>query len=132
MSADHCHPSPSNSRQETTNSMSHVTVVAGLLLTLDHYQPRISLRLHIKYCNLDGEVVARPKLASTPGRSLEEERPSINCLCIREIFRILSSNLDHKLNHPRRARTTLRSKVNIYGTIIRRVYGKYTITRFLR
>ena len=47
------------------------------------------------------------------------------------VFRILSSKLDRKLNHPRRARTTLRSKVNIYGTIIRRVYGEYTITSFL-
>ena len=45
-----CHPLPSNSQQETTNSMSHVTVVAGLLLTFDHYQPQISLKLHIKYC----------------------------------------------------------------------------------
>ena len=53
-----CHPSPSNSKQETTNSMSHVTVVAGLLLTLDHYQPQISLKLHIKYCTLDNKIVA--------------------------------------------------------------------------
>ena len=53
-----CHPSPSNSKQETTNSMSHVTVVAGLLLTLDHYQPQISLKLHIKYCTLDDKIVA--------------------------------------------------------------------------
>ena len=50
---------------------------------------------------------------------------------MRRVFRILSSKLDRKLNHPRRARTTLRSKVNIYGTIIRRVYGEYTITSFL-
>ena len=48
-----CHPLPSNSQRETTNSMSHVIVVAGLLLTLDHYQPQISLKLHIKYCTLD-------------------------------------------------------------------------------
>ena len=47
------------------------------------------------------------------------------------VFRILSSKLDRKLNHPRRARTILRSKVNIYGTTIRRVYGEYTITSFL-
>ena len=47
------------------------------------------------------------------------------------VFRILSSKLDRKLNHLRRARTTLRSKVNIYGTIIRRVYGEYTITSFV-
>ena len=48
---------------------------------------------------------------------------------MRRVFRILSSKLDRKLNHPRRARTILRSKVNvIYGTIIRRVYGEYTIT----
>ena len=53
-----CHPLPSNSQQETTNSMSHVTVVAGLLLTLDHYQPQISLKLHIKYCTLDDKIVA--------------------------------------------------------------------------
>ena len=53
-----CHPSPSNSKQETTNSMSHVTVVAGLLLTLDHYQPQITLKLHIKYCTLDDKIVA--------------------------------------------------------------------------
>ena len=46
------------------------------------------------------------------------------------VFRILSSKLDHKLNHPRRVRTILRSKVNIYGTIIRRVYGEYTTTSF--
>ena len=38
--------------------MSHVTVVAGLLLTLDHYQPQISLKLHIKYCTLDDKIVA--------------------------------------------------------------------------
>ena len=50
---------------------------------------------------------------------------------MRRVFRILSSKLDRKLNHPRRARTTLRSKVNIYGTIIRRVYGEYTIPVFL-
>ena len=50
---------------------------------------------------------------------------------MRRIFRILSSKLDRKLNHPRRARTILRSKVNIYGTIILRVYGEYTITCFL-
>ena len=50
--------SPSNGKQETTNSMSHVTVVAGLLLTLDHYQPQISLKLHIKYCTLDDKIVA--------------------------------------------------------------------------
>ena len=53
-----CHPLPSNSQQETTDSMSHVTVVAGLLLTLDHYQPQISLKLHIKYCTLDDKTVA--------------------------------------------------------------------------
>ena len=47
------------------------------------------------------------------------------------VFCILSSKLDRKLNHPRRARTTLRSKVNIYGTIIRKVYREYTITSFL-
>ena len=47
------------------------------------------------------------------------------------VFRILSSKLDRKLNHPRRARTILRSKVNIYSTIIQRVYGEYTITSFL-
>ena len=50
---------------------------------------------------------------------------------MRRVFRILSSKLDRKLNHPQRARTILRSKVNIYGTIIRRVYGEYTITSFL-
>ena len=50
---------------------------------------------------------------------------------MRRIFRILSSKLDRKLSHPRRARTILRSKVNIYGTIILRVYGEYTITSFL-
>ena len=33
-----CHPSPSNSQQETTDGMSHVTVVVRLLLTLDYYQ----------------------------------------------------------------------------------------------
>ena len=53
-----CHPLPSNSQQETTNSMSHDTVVAGLLLTLDHYQPQISLNFHIKYCTLDDKIVA--------------------------------------------------------------------------
>ena len=55
-----CHPSPSNSQQETTNSMSHVTVVAELLLTLDHYQPQISIKLdpYIKYCTLDDKIVA--------------------------------------------------------------------------
>ena len=50
---------------------------------------------------------------------------------MRRIFRILSSKLDRKLNHPRRARIILRTKVNIYGTIILRVYGEYTITSFL-
>ena len=50
---------------------------------------------------------------------------------MRRVFLILSSKLDRKLNHPRRARTILRSKVNIYGTIILRVYGEYTITSFL-
>ena len=70
-------------------------------------------------------------LASTPGRPLEEGRPGIDCLRMREVFRILSSKFDRKLNYPRRARTTLRSKVNLYGTVIRRVYGEYTITRFL-
>ena len=50
---------------------------------------------------------------------------------MRRVFRILSSKLDRKLNHPQRARTILRSKMNIYGTIIRRVYGEYTITSFL-
>ena len=50
---------------------------------------------------------------------------------MRRIFRILSSKLDRKLNHSRRARTILRTKVNIYGTIILRVYGEYTITSFL-
>ena len=53
-----CHPLPSNSQQETTNSMSHVSVVAGLLLTLDHYQPQISLKLYIKYCTLDDKIFA--------------------------------------------------------------------------
>ena len=38
--------------------MSHVTVVAGLLLTLDHYQSLISLKFHIKYCTLDDKIVA--------------------------------------------------------------------------
>ena len=71
------------------------------------------------------------KLASTPGRPLREGRPGIDCLRMRRIFRILTSKLDRKLNHPRRARTTLRSKVNIYGIIIQRVYREYTITRFL-
>ena len=33
------------SKKQQTASMSHVTVVAGLPLTLDHYQP---LKLHIK------------------------------------------------------------------------------------
>ena len=51
---------------------------------------------------------------------------------MRRVSRILSSKLDLKLNYyPRRARTILRSKVNIYSTIIRRVYGDYTITSFL-
>ena len=50
---------------------------------------------------------------------------------MRSVFRILSSKLDCKLNHPRRARTILRSKVNIYDIIIRRVYGEYMITSFL-
>ena len=53
-----CHPLPSISQQETTNSMSHVTVVAGLLLTLDHYQSLILLKLHIKYCTLDDKIVS--------------------------------------------------------------------------
>ena len=70
-------------------------------------------------------------LASTPGRPLGEGRPGIDCLRIRRVFSIFSSKSDCKLNHPQRARTILRSKVNIYGTIIRRVYGEYTITRFL-
>ena len=70
-------------------------------------------------------------VASTPGRPLGEERPGIDCLQMCRIFRILSSKLDRKLNHPQRACTILRSKVNIYGTIIRRVYREYTITSFL-
>ena len=76
-------------------------------------------------------AIAIMLLASTPGRPLGEGRPGIDYLHMRRIFRILSSKLDRKLNHPRRARTTLRSKVNIYGTIIGRVYREYTITRFL-
>ena len=32
-------------------------IVAGLLLTLDHYQPQISLKLRIKYCTLDDKIV---------------------------------------------------------------------------
>ena len=52
---------------------------------------------------------------------------------MRRVFRIhvLSSKLDRKLNRPQRARTILRSKVNIYCTIIGRVYGEYTIISFL-
>ena len=48
-------------------AMSHVTVVAGLLLTLDHYQPQISLKLHIKYCTLDDKIVAHCELNILPG-----------------------------------------------------------------
>ena len=44
-------------------------------------------------------------LASTPGRPLGEGRPSINCLRMCRVFRILSSEFDRKLSHPRRART---------------------------
>ena len=69
--------------------------------------------------------------ASTPGRPLGEVRPGIDCLCMHRIFRILSSKFDRKLNHPRKGSYLLRSKVNIYGSIIRRVYGEFTITRFL-
>ena len=51
---------------------------------------------------------------------------------MRRVFCILSSKLDRKLNHSRRARTILKSKVNIiYGTIMHRVYGEYTITSYL-
>ena len=52
---------------------------------------------------------------------------------MRRVFRILllSSKLDRNLNHPRRARIIIRSKVNSYSTIIQRVYGEYTITSFL-
>ena len=70
--------------------------------------------------------------ASTPRHPLGEERPGIDCLRMRRVFHILSGKLDHKLNHPRRASTILRSKVNIYSTTMRRVYGEYTIIRFFR
>ena len=80
---------------------------------------------------LESVVHVHGHLASTPGRPLRERRPGINCLRMRRIFRVLSSKLDRKLNHPRRVSTTLRSKVNIYSIIIRRVYGEYTITRVL-
>ena len=36
----------------------------------------------------------------TPGRPLEEERSGIDCLRMREVFRILSSKFDRKLNFP--------------------------------
>ena len=49
---------------------------------------------------------APERVASIPGRSLtlEEGRPGIDCLRMSRVFRILSSKLDRKLNHPRRAR----------------------------
>ena len=40
------------------------------------------------------------QLASTPGCPLEEGRPGIDCLRMREVFRILSSKFDRKLNFP--------------------------------
>ena len=76
-------------------------------------------------------ILSELLLASIPGRLLGEGRPGIDCLHMRRVFRILSSKLDRKQNHPRMARTILRSKVNIHGTIIRRVYGEYMTTRGL-
>ena len=79
-----CHPSPSNSKQETTNSMSHVTVVAGLLHTLDHYQPQISLKLHIKYCTLDDKIVALHRQAC-----MGPFGPSCMPVCVMQLLRIV-------------------------------------------
>ena len=59
-----CHPLPSNSQQETAKSMSHVTVYSCRATThscIDHYQPRISLKLHIEdyiYFEVNDKIVA--------------------------------------------------------------------------
>ena len=53
---------------------SRVTVVAGLLLTLDHYQPQILLKLHIKYCTLDDKIVATITCIYTGTREKNEQR----------------------------------------------------------
>ena len=50
-------------------------------------------------------IIDTQHLASTPGRSLEEGRPGIDCLRMRGIFHILSSKFDRKLNYLRRACT---------------------------
>ena len=41
------HPSPSNSQHEHTICMNYYTLVAWLLLTPDHYQEWITVKLHI-------------------------------------------------------------------------------------
>ena len=56
-----CHPSPSNSQHETTNCMNYYTLVAWLLLTPDHYQQWITVKLYIKCCTLDDKIVAWPR-----------------------------------------------------------------------
>ena len=53
-----CHPSPSNNQHEHTICMNYYTLVAWLLLTPDHYQQWITVKLHIKCCTLDDKLVA--------------------------------------------------------------------------
>ena len=80
---------------------------------------RLSFRLpHHRAIIREPGYEASSAVASTLGRLLGEERPCIDCLRMRRVFRILSNKLDRKLNHPRRDRTILRSRANIYGTII--------------
>ena len=45
-------------------------------------------------------LTVHTRIASTPGRPLEEGRPGIDCLRMREVSRILSSKFDRKLNYP--------------------------------
>ena len=56
-----CHPSPSNSQHEHTICMNYYTLIAWLLLTPDHYQQWITVKLHIKCCTLDDKIVAQPR-----------------------------------------------------------------------
>ena len=69
-------------------------------------------------------------LASTPGRPLGEGRSGIDCLHMCRVFCIFSSKINRKLNlHEGLAPFEVKG-VNIYNTLIQRVYGEHTITSF--
>ena len=51
-----CHPSPSNNQHEHTICINYYILVAWQLLTPDHYQQWMTIKIHIKCCTLDDKI----------------------------------------------------------------------------